>query len=278
MEPASAYLDDLGRPRLRTSVVAFVDVLGFSNLSTSKSKPEDAQRTLSLIAAAIDDSREFVRNTVARDAAGTEVQASLKFFSDNLAFACPCDADETSDRAAVRFVLRCVQRYQLRMTLNGFFVRGATCIGPICLTEEIIFGSALVECYQGESKAAIVPRILLSDATRKLLSTSQSFDDGDLICRDIDGWWFVNYLEAASEAGSVNWNFVERHKQAILESLSHATRHDVLPKFGWACRYHNVFCHWNREAAGYDDAYRIQRVDERSTIERLCDVDSSRCG
>ena len=92
------------------------------------------------------------------------------------------------------------------------------------------------------------------------------------MCRDIDGWWFVNYLQAAHEANGINWSFIERHKQSILESLSNTTRHDVLPKFGWACRYHNVFCHWHREAAGYSDRYRIERIDEQSTICRMSDL------
>jgi hypothetical protein len=167
------------------------------------------------------------------------------------------------------------------MVLNGFFVRGAMSIGQICLTDEIIFGSALVECYQGESKSAIVPRVLLYESLWKALSESLQddadavgSDERDLVCRDIDGWWFVNYLQAAFEGGAINWSFIERHKQSILESLCHATRHDVLPKYGWACRYHNVFCHWHREAAGYSDRYRIERIDEQSTICRLSDLNS----
>jgi hypothetical protein len=88
----------------------------------------------------------------------------------------------------------------------------------------------------------------------------------------VDGWWFVNYLQAAMEGGAVRWELIEQHKASILESLSHTTRHDVLPKFGWACRYHNVFCHWHRNDPGYNDKYRISRVDEQSTIYRLEDA------
>jgi hypothetical protein len=92
------------------------------------------------------------------------------------------------------------------------------------------------------------------------------------ICRDVDGWWFVNYLQAVEIDGKIQWEFIDRHKASILESLSHTTRHDVLPKFGWACRYHNVFCTWHRDDPGYSDQYRIDRVDEQSTIHRLRDA------
>src|SRR6185503_20061687 len=214
MSTTSAYLDESGQPRLRNSIVAFVDVLGFSNMSTAAVELDEAQRTLTMIAAAIKDSRDFVRKTFSQESTRVRNGWEVKFFIDNLALACPCDTSENDSRAAIRFVLRCAQRYQLRMALNGFFVRGAMSIGQICLTDEIIFGSALIECYQGESKSAIVPRVLLSESLWRVLSESLRVDadafgseERDLVCRDIDGWWFVNYLQAAHEADGINWSF-----------------------------------------------------------------------
>ena len=63
-ESPTAYLDKAGRPRLRQSIVAFIDILGFSQSSTSCTSMEDAQRLLDKIAAAIDDSRSFVREPI----------------------------------------------------------------------------------------------------------------------------------------------------------------------------------------------------------------------
>jgi hypothetical protein len=165
------------------------------------------------------------------------------------------------------------------MATNGFFLRGALTQGPICLTDEIIFGSALIECYLLESKTSIVPRVVLAEPLQQLILKSygqhaEGFtpDADQSICRDVDGWWFVNYLQAAKNENGMQWEFIERHKASILDSLSHTTRHDVLPKFGWACRYHNVFCHWHRDTPGYSDRFRIDRTDEQSTIYRLGDA------
>jgi hypothetical protein len=90
------------------------------------------------------------------------------------------------------------------MTMSGFFVRGALTDFPVCLTDEIIFGSALIECYQLESKASIVPRIVLAEPLLQLVMKSyRASADGlepaieQAICRDVDGCWFVNYLDAA---------------------------------------------------------------------------------
>ncbi len=279
-EATTAYLDHSGRPRLRESIVAFIDVLGFSEFSTSSPTLEDSQLVLDKIAAAIDDSRHFVRQTIPDGESARGYRWATKFFSDNLAFGYPFD-DETLDRASIAwFIIRSAQRYQLKMTLNGFFVRGALTSGPVCLTDEIIFGSALIDCYRLESKASIVPRIVLSELLQQLVMDSYRADAAGrldpnaehAICRDVDGWWFVNYLDAARDSQGIQWELIEQHKASILESLSHTTRHDVLPKYGWACRYHNVFCHWHRNDPGYSDQFRISRVDEQSTIYRLSDT------
>lgn len=274
----SAYIDEVGRPRLRQSIVAFVDILGFSHASTTRL--DESQQTLDKIFTAIEDSRAFVRRSLESSLARSENQWGIKFFSDNLALGYALD--ENDSELAAQFIIRCVQQYQLRMVLNGFFLRGALTLGPLCLTDEIIFGAALVECYQLETKASIVPRIILTEPFRQLVARSVQGNAAhpagelrDAICRDVDGWWFVNYLQAAKTESGVNWDDIARHKQSVLNSLSTTTRHDVLPKFGWACRYHNVFCHWNHTDPGYSDRYRIDRVDEHSTIFRLSEVNET---
>lgn len=278
-ESPTAYLDEAGRPRLKQSIVAFVDVLGFSHFSSSYPEMEDSQLVLDRIATAIDDSRDFVRKAIPGGDVGAGRHWATKFFSDNLALGYPFD-DKSTDRASTAwFIIRSAQKYQLKMAMNGFFVRGALTQGPVCLTDEIIFGSALIECYQLESKASIVPRIVLAEPLQQLIiephrgkKVAVEPDIQQAVCRDVDGWWFVNYLDAAQNSDGVQWDLIEQHKKSILESLSQTTRHDVLPKYGWACRYHNVFCHWHRDDPGYSDQYRISRVDEHSTIYRLIDA------
>jgi|GEM_PF-1697816 len=276
---SSAYLDPAGRARLRVSIVAFLDILGFSQSIRTSSEHGDDQVLVDRILAAINDSRQYVRQSFTESYALELNRWALKFFSDNLVLGFPIEGSGMSPEASAWFVIRCAQRYQLRMALNGFFLRGALTQGPICLTDDIIFGSALLECYQLETKASIVPRVILAEPLTLLLSKSlresadaTSVDMRHSICRDIDGWWFLSYLEAAVDGERVDWAAVERHKNAVMQSLAGITRHDVLPKYGWACRYHNMFCHWHRDAAGYSDRYRIDRTDETSLIRRLGDV------
>jgi hypothetical protein len=272
------YLDEAGRPLIRNSIVAFFDILGFSHISMSCKSIDDAQLVLDKIVAAIEDSRDFVRHSIASDKFAQGNPWAIKFFSDNLSLGYPFE--NNIDCASIAwFVIRCAQRYQLRMTMNGFFLRGSLTQGPICLSDDIIFGSALIESYLLESKASIVPRVVLAEPLQDVVINSfragadqVAADANETICRDVDGWWFINYLQAAQNGGEIQWEFIERHKLSVLESLSQTTRHDVLPKFGWACRYHNIFCHWHRNDPGYSDRFRIDRSDEQSTIYRLGDA------
>jgi hypothetical protein len=278
---STPYLDASGRPQLRDSIVAFLDLLGFSEASTASAPLADSQHLLDKIVVAIEDSRQFVRESFPDSEIARAGSWEIKFFSDNLSLGHPIDEKIADAQTTAWFIIRCAQQYQLRMVLNGYFLRGGITKGPVCLTEDIIFGSALIESYKLESKASIVPRVILSEPLRDLLlpscstaADSLSPDCRDAVCRDVDGWWFLNYLDAARDGAAINWEFVAKHKESVLKSLSSTTRHDVLPKFGWACRYHNVFCHWHRDAAGYDDRYRIARVDEQSTIYRLADEET----
>jgi hypothetical protein len=273
--PTTAYLDDFGRPRLRESITAFLDVLGFSHTVVTAAEAGQSQQCLDSIVRALNDARTLVRGSLLKQQLADSQRWAIKFFSDNLLVGCPCDEPENAATAAM-FVLRCVQRYQLQMALSGFFVRGAVTLGPLCVTDEIIFGTGLIESYQLEAKAAIVPRVVLTEpvmkaATERIRSaeSQSSSNDNDLLCRDIDGWWFVNYLQAAVEPAGLNWRQIDQHKSAVLASLSRSPRHEILPKFGWVSRYHNVFGHWHRDAPDYSEQFRIKRVDEESAIERL---------
>ncbi|HTN76260.1 MAG TPA: hypothetical protein VL096_13475, partial [Pirellulaceae bacterium] len=270
------YQDNAGRPCLRPSITGFVDMLGFSSMSVSTSDAVESQHLLERIAGAVESARAIVHDYFSTAETSTVPTGwAVKYFSDNLVLGCPTATDGTDLPRIAAFVIRCAQRYQLQMAQSGFFIRGALTHGLICLTDEIIFGPTLIESYTLEAKTAVVPRLLVSKPLQEAVQTlcnalaKGSSDDVDnLICQDVDGWWFVNYLQAAVSEAGVDWSIIARHKESILASLASTTRHEVLPKYGWACRYHNVFCHWHYADPNYLDKHRIDRVDEQSSIRR----------
>jgi hypothetical protein len=158
----SAYLDKTGRPQLRESITAFLDVLGFSHAVLSAAEAGQSEKCLESIVRAMDDARDSVRSSLSGHDLADPQQWSIKFFSDNLLVGYPID--EVHDASDVTsFVLRCSQRYQLQMALSGFFVRGAVARGPLCVTDDIVFGTALIESFLLEASASIVPRIIVTE-------------------------------------------------------------------------------------------------------------------
>ena len=143
------YVDENGQARLRSSIVGFLDLLGFSQAIRSTAEAGNAQYLVDRIVAAINDSRQYVRRNLANDFAAYPNTWALKFFSDNLVLGYPIEGTAISPEVAAWFIIRCVQRYQLRMALNGFFIRGALTVGPFCLTDDIVFGSALQPYAEG---------------------------------------------------------------------------------------------------------------------------------
>ncbi len=280
-EYTTAYQDQNGRPQLRQSTVAFFDIPSPSDAWTSSAAAIDSQHLLDRIVAAIEDSRDFVRQSFPDSELAKAGHCEVRLFSEILAFGNPFDRNVADPAVTIWSTIRCAQRYQLRMALSGYFLRGVLTQGAICLTDEIIFGNALVEYCQLKSKASIVPRVILTEPLRQLVhkpvsivTDQTSIDARDSIYRDVDGWWFLNYLAAAWEGAEVNWALIEHHKESILKSFSSTTRDDVLPKFDWVCRYHNLFCQWHRDAPGYLDRYGIACADEESIIVRLSDAAS----
>lgn len=223
------YLDRSEKPVLRRSIAGFLDVLGFSQLVVSASSVDESQQILDKVATAISEARTAARKSFSLSTMTDPARWAVKFFSDNLVFGIPLDGSDISSRQAAWFALRCIQHYQLQMALGGFFVRGALADGHICLTDEIIFGSALVECYQLESKASIVPRVILDKPLVQLLANpapAAANQPGDA------GEWSCRY-------------------------------HNIF------CHWHRIFCHWHRHESGYAERYRIARTDEQSVISRL---------
>src|SRR5215208_8326572 len=99
----AAYVDAADRPQLRDSIVAFIDILGFSEMSTTSASLEESQRILDRISAAIDDSRDFVRQAISARVSPIDSRWITKFFSDNLAFGYPFD--DAADRATTAWFI-----------------------------------------------------------------------------------------------------------------------------------------------------------------------------
>lgn len=167
---------------------------------------------------------------------GAELPAAL--FSDTLVLAAPAD----DPGLAVTRLIHDGATLQSALTAKGFFVRGGLTLGLFHISEGLIFGPALVEAYELESRHALHPRIVLSrDAATAAPSTTRLMRDGD-------GHVFINYLDLLLEQLDGPDAHLEAHSEQVTRSLfDHRGDRRIWEKYRWAAEYHNAFLAANEE-------------------------------
>lgn len=233
-------------PELLESIVCFTDILGFSNLILeTKSNVEEGNNLLRKL-------RKVLKKQYA-EILEYNKYAHFKSFTDNIILAYP-KWDDGEGQSGL--VFETLMKYQLEMTIEGYFLRGGIAIGDYFGDEDFAYGTALIEAHNLECSDAKHPRIILSE---KLIETVSSFLKyyGDAesspfyssLLRDTDGQYFMNYL--ASGIDSIDSfedadqfsNLLKRHKEIVEFKLQKFHGNEKLyPKYEWVAQYHNYFC------------------------------------
>lgn len=99
---------------------------------------------------------------------------------------------------------------------------------------------------------------MLSNETKKLVKHHISYYSNPMyapqvsnIFEDVDGEWFINYLEAAFQdrdnAGYLHaQKIMEQHRDMVIRKMSiYKNDPKVLNKYEWVAQYHNHFCNLN---------------------------------
>ncbi|MCY3813080.1 MAG: hypothetical protein OXH15_14885 [Gammaproteobacteria bacterium] len=229
-------------------------------------KSDDAQETLLVkLHEALSSSRQWLDHTHLPAAAqdfGDKDLFSLKAFTDNIAIGWPL-YDRRDGEGELGMAFGDLAGFQLTMVNAGFFVRGAISVGNAYVDEIAVFGDALLEAYVGESTLARDPRIVLTESAREHVvrhlgyygNSSWAPQNRDLV-QDIDGQWFLNYLDAilwGEDRGGPFFDELEKHRDAVQSRLNeHRARPTVYAKYAWTAGYHNWFC----DQHGFED-YKI---------------------
>lgn len=92
---------------------------------------------------------------------------ALTWFTDNVVVAFPIMRGHIDEEPALGSALRAATYLQLRLAMNGFFVRGGITFGDIHMAQHVAFGPALIEAVHLEHVAR-EPRVILSPAALAL--------------------------------------------------------------------------------------------------------------
>jgi hypothetical protein len=156
-------------PSYERRFVAFVDILGFSQL---------VQRTVTdhglfeRVYAVLRDSRDqnLFRELFHDGNWPSNYQNTQEFgvvFSDSVVHTTQFDA-----RGLIGMMFE-LNRLTLSLLQNGFFVRGGLVVGDIFVDRNIVFGPGLIEAYELESSHAVYPRILVSDSVINAIAATE---------------------------------------------------------------------------------------------------------
>lgn len=239
--------DRSGNPLMTTSIVLWLDILGYQQMIKDAKTETQQADVLRRLHAAISEHRAELEP---EESDGRRNHA-IRAFTDNIVIGWPIfdDAEFEAGHTLIK-----AASYQLRLAIEGFFVRGALSIGPHFMDDYVVFGPALLEAYTIESEVAVHPRVALSagatDVLRKHLEyyaepASSPQNRAILVDGDI---WFLNYLYVAClddspEVVSEYRSLVALHRDSVSEALrEHAGHAKVTAKYLWLASYHNYVC------------------------------------
>ena len=225
MRSANPFLTRSGRPLFVRCAVLFIDLIGVREMNMS---PYAAGNLIALHNAV---------SIMHRDFFGEASHYRSAFFSDTLVLAAPVDRD-TDDTTEVGDLMWQALWLQTNLLAEGFFVRGGLSLGSLHVSDHVLFGPALVEAYDLESRAAVHPRIVLSRAAAE---TQRGAAGGSMLLRDDDGQTFIDYLGAVVEEPDDPTAMLRFHRDTVVDRLHHSRASKRRwAKYRWLAEYHNA--------------------------------------
>ena len=237
-------------PMLVNSMVCTIDILGFSQMIIESCNNEYGNNLLKEITLLINRNKQcIIKNKYSK--------GKIKVYTDNMIVGYPIKDDGEEE---LNEILDNVSEYQFNLALEGLFVRGGVSVGDFYINEDIVFGPALLDAHNTESKLACYPRIILDDKTvkrlKKYIDYYEVAPQYNKILIDSDGQWFLNYLNTIFkyytecnneyEFERIQIELLLRHKNKIEEMLyTYRKNLRVWDKYVWTSNYHNYFCHLN---------------------------------
>lgn len=165
-------------------IVAFVDILGFSNMVKSDCENRsDSIRYFEVLREVNKETQKIGECTITQ-------------FSDSVIFSLPL-----SEENYIKMI-EILAEYQRKLLYHNIICRGAIAYGKHYKEDDFMFSQALIEAYQLESKEAIYPRIIIS---KNLLEYIKPFIQHPPSClvQEKDGFYFVDYLRDADKERSL---------------------------------------------------------------------------
>ena len=238
-------------PPFEDRAVAFLDILGFTDLIASTEQHPSKLTSLFGLRAILDNHVKWDNASLA-SSVPDEMKPKYIFISDSVILSAPRQCEGYSGLVAVA-----VKSIQISMKLleAGYLVRGGISTGPVWHDDRNIFGRGYIVAYKSETKANH-PRIVLSNKAKEVLESDCHLEiplsdlglflrhEGELILDTLN----PQYLRGAEVGGRIEDAFKQYRgfilaQLEILDADSSARK-----KWEWFARF-------------FDDALTRHQVD-----------------
>ena len=221
-------------------LVAFFDILGFSNMVSADMTDEEAQERIEHF----DDALKFCRENYGKPWSWESGEFSVKMFSDCICVSVPADIENVDAFFSILTYLQAIY------SLNDIALRGGVTVGRHYVNEQIIFSEALVEAYKLE-QATKQPRIVVSDKLRAFIMDDTSTNERRVAASLFQSAYvqkdpeddrvfldYLNFMPAAKDDGDM----LRRHRDWIVKNLAEQSDDRIRAKYIWLRDYHNRWC------------------------------------
>lgn len=231
-----------GEPALQESIVAFIDVLGSSNLMRDLDN-QSLRKFLNNIGA----NSDFFSVADIDDSPLHKV-----LFSDNVAIGTPIGVGDPFDK--IEQVTLASGYFQMSMTLAGYPIRGGITSGPLFIDSEAVVGAGLVDAYRMEGAAEfpiieihhdLIESAFVLERSRKR-EVIEALSEQIIVMYDRRSpfpRFVVHYAGFFPETDEgLSWA-LEQHRTIIERGLlDHRSISGIRQKYEWMACYHNWNC------------------------------------
>jgi hypothetical protein len=263
-EAFDAYRDADGLPKSVPSAVLFLDVLGTSEAARAADVSEDDAERDAYVRSLV-PAMEAARSIGMLDVGG--LHHATAYFTDNIVCAAPLRGNLDTEHVVSGLIVM-AGRFQIALACHGFFCRGGVAFGWHYMDPGLAFGPAVLEAVELEKRAAMTPRVALTELVGDLEKKHMGYyfngphaPQRRLLLTDPAGRSFVSYLDVLFAEADDDWQALselKKHQQAVSEKLDEFNGDPAIgPKYRWVASYHNWFCGSLR-----DDLGREYMIDE----------------
>lgn len=229
-------------------IVLFLDILGFRKhvLDTTEKDKEtnefvDIEEKITALYETLSKMGEIAGVN------GNQEKINVTQFSDSIVISF---LDRSPSKASTVFEI--ILKIIVHLVGKQIICRGALSYGKFIHDSQILFGPALVDAYETESKAAMYPRVIMD---RKIYDFSRMYHDkktgtfvipegiSDYLKLDLDGKYYIDYFTAARRVIQDDNNLIAYYKtlREIIIQGRKFEQPDLKVKYGWLKMKYNKF-------------------------------------